>query len=283
MNLCKVCAGMILVIIILIMIPLSGITASSPKVLKLATTTSMYDTGLLGYLIPAFEKDNNVDVHVLSVGSGMALDMGRRGEVDVLIAHSPADEKTFMYQGYGKERKQFAHNYFVIVGPANDPAGIKGMSAPEAMKRIALKKSPFVSRGDRSGTHMMEMELWNKSGVTKPDSTSSWYMETGTGQAESLNTANEKQAYMLCDIGTFLNNHKYMNLVLLVDKDPMLVNNYDVITVNPTKNPFVNYDMAKKFADYLTSPDVQRKIGEYGKKEFGRPLFYPELEVEIAG
>ncbi|MCD1295528.1 ABC transporter permease [Methanocella sp. CWC-04] len=263
--------------IMLVLIPMSGITASNPQVLRLATTTSMQDTGLLNQVIPAFEKEHNVKVNVIPVGSGEALRMGAKGDVDVLIAHSPKEERTFMDEGYGKDTKQIAHNYFVIVGPKNDPAGIKGMSAAKAFEKLARSNSEFVSRGDRSGTHMKEMEMWDQSGATRPSTLSAWYMETGKGMADTLRKASDEQAYTLTDIGTFLNERKNLNLGLLVDADKTLENKYDIITVNPAKHPDVNYDMAKTFMDYMASPEVQQKIGEFGKKEYGRPLFYPEL------
>lgn len=250
------------------------------QTLKLATTTSVNDSGLLGYILPEFEKQNNVKVQILSAGSGQAIAYGASGDVDVLIVHSPAAEKTFMDQGHGWNKTQVAHNFYVIVGPASDPAGIKGLNATEAYSKIAEKQVPFVARQDASGTDSKNKDIWNKSSLKAVPSnkTNSWYIGTGTGMGDTLRLANEKQAYTLSDISTYLSLQKNLGLVVLVENDPsMLINKYDVIAVNQTEYPSVNYPMAKKLVDYLTSQSCQQKIAEYGQAQYGRPLFYADL------
>lgn len=275
-----------------IALPLSGCTSpagnatatplpsTAPATLKLATTTSVNDSGLLSYILPDFEKQNNVKVQVLSAGSGQAIAYGASGDVDVLIVHSPAAEKTFMDQGHGWNKTQIAHNFYVIVGPASDPAGIKGMNATQAYAAIAAKQSPFVARVDASGTDTKNKDIWNKSslGAVPSNKTSSWYIATGSGMGDTLRMANEKQAYTLSDISTFLALQKSIDLVVLVENDPnTLINKYDVIAVNQTEYPSVNYPMAKKLIDYLMSQPTQQKIAEYGQAQYGRPLFFADL------
>lgn len=251
--------------------------APQAQVLRLATTTSMQDTGLLDYILTDFENANNANVEYTAVGSGQAMALGKSGDVDILIVHSPKAEDDFMAAGYGWNRTQFAHNYFVIVGPANDPAGIKGLNASQGFARIALSNSTFVSRGDLSGTHMKELEIWNASGVVKPTNQTSWYKETGMGQADSLRMANEIQGYLLSDISSYMKNQGNLSLVVLVDNDPKLINKYDLIAINQTMYPHVNYPMAKKFIEYMTSQETQQKIADYGKGQYGKPLFTADL------
>jgi tungstate transport system substrate-binding protein len=253
-------------------------TAVPMQTLKLATTTSVNDSGLLNYILPDFEKENNVNVKVLSAGSGQALAYGASGDVDVLIVHSPSLEKTFMDEGHGWNKTQFAHNFYVIVGPASDPAGIKGLNATQAYAKIAEVQASFVARGDNSGTDTKNMDIWNKSGYGVPSSSDSWYSVTGSGMGDTLRMASEKQAYTLSDISTFLALQKNLDLVVLVENDPTtLINKYDVIAVNQTEYPSVNYQMAMKFIDYLKGQQAQQKIAEYGETQYGRPLFYADL------
>lgn len=253
----------------------------APQVLKVATTTSVNDSGLLGYILPDFEKANNVQVQVLSAGSGQAIAYGASGDVDVLIVHSPAAEKTFMDQGHGWNKTQIAHNFYVIVGPASDPAGIRGMTnATQAYAAIAAKNATFVARVDASGTDSKNKDIWNKSSLKAVPSnkTNTWYIATGSGMGDTLRMASEKQAYTLSDISTFLAQPKNLDLVVLVESDPVtLINKYDVIAVNQTEFPSVNYPMAKKFIEYLTSQPTQQKIAEYGQAQYGRPLFFADL------
>ncbi|MDI6898110.1 substrate-binding domain-containing protein [Methanocella conradii] len=279
---------MISILVVVLLVPLSGCTSTSPSVsptvttevqtLRLATTTSVQDTGLLAYLLPEFEKENNVKVQVIAKGSGEALKLGETGDVDVLIVHSPAAEDAFMAAGHGWNRTQIAHNYFVIVGPASDPAGIKGLNATEAFKKIYAANATFVSRGDNSGTASKEKDLWNKTGIKQPDNkTYAWYKSTGAGMADTLRMADQLQGYTLSDKGTYLKFQKDLSLVILADNSTDMLNKYDVIAVNQTQHPYVKYDLAKKLVDYLASQPVQQKIGEYGVKDYGVPLFYPDL------
>ncbi|HEY3374963.1 MAG TPA: substrate-binding domain-containing protein [Candidatus Aquicultor sp.] len=250
--------------------------ARSEKVLILATTTSTKDTGLLDYLLPIFKKKTGITVKSIAVGSGQALTMGQRGDADVLLVHSPAQEKTFMSKGYGKTRKDVMYNYFVIIGPKNDPAKVK--TAPDALtafKRIAAAKAKFVSRGDNSGTNTKELGFWKAAGATP---SGSWYMKTGQGMAATIRIANEKNAYTLTDEGTYLVQKKSISLELLLKKTKDLKNQYGVITVNPAKHSFVNYNGAVRFSDFLTSREGQRLIGSYGTKKYGKTLFVPNAK-----
>jgi len=268
--------------LVAIAIPLSGCTdqgGNATQTLMLATTTSVNDSGLLNYLLPDFERANNVDVQVISAGSGQAIAYGASGDVDVLIVHSPKDEKTFMEQGHGWNRTQLAHNFYVIVGPASDPAGISGLNATRAYAKIAEKNATFVARVDGSGTDKKNQDIWTASGVGVPSNkTATWYVATGSGMGDALRMASEKDAYILSDISTYLSLKKNLDLVVLVEDDPsILINKYNVIAVNQTEYPSVNYPMARKFIDYLASQEAQQKIAEYGNEQYGRPLFYADL------
>ncbi len=251
--------------------------------LKVATTTSLYDTGLWGYLEPMFEKKYNVELDVLYAGSGKALELGRRGDVDVITVHAKAHEEKFVAEGYGVKRIPFAYNYFLIVGPENDPAGIKGISPEDAFKKLVEKgkASPadvkFVSRGDGSGTHTMEEAIWQSVGYTYDQvrQAGSWYIEAGGGMGPTLVMASEKSAYTLTDIGTFVTFKGKLSLVPLVEKGDILLNVYSVIAVNPEKIKGVNNDMANRLIEFLTSQEIQDLIGKYGVKEYGIQSFTP--------
>lgn len=256
----------------------SGAEPLTPKArVRVATTTSLYDTGLWGYLEPLFEQKYNVELDVLYAGSGIALEYGKRGDVDVITVHSRADEEKFIADGYGLKRTVFAYNYFVVVGPANDPAGIKGLTPEDAFKKLATTgASPFISRGDNSGTHSKEKAIWKSVGLDyETIKKSPWYVEAGKGMGPTLLHASEKQGYTLSDIGTFLAYKGKLDLVNLLDKGNILLNVYTVIPVNPEKNPTVNLKMANNMVDFLTSPEIQELIGKYGTKEYGQPLFTP--------
>ena len=248
--------------------------APATKELILATTTSTQDSGLLDVLIPAFEKQTGYTVKTVAVGTGQALKMGQDGNADVLLVHAPASEKTYMEGGFGAERFLVMHNDFIIVGPASDPAGLKGMtSALDAFKKIAAATAPFVSRGDDSGTNKAELALWKQAGITPEGA---WYIETGQGMGATLKIASEKAAYTLTDRATYLANKGDLSLEILVEGDNVLLNVYHVITVNPAKWPKVNVEGAKAFAQWLISPDTQKMIGEFGKDKFGQSLFTPD-------
>jgi tungstate transport system substrate-binding protein len=262
--------------------PTATPTPAPKETLMLATTTSMQDTGLLDYLKPYFDSQYNADLKWTSVGSGQALALGRSGDVDVMIVHSPAAEKTFIDEGYGWNRTTFAHNFFVIVGPANDPAGIHGMTnASQAFQKIRDAKATFVSRGDESGTHVKEKDIWKSTATgTVPSNVSdaSWYKTTGMGQADSLRMSEQMQAYMLSDLSTFMKNQKNLTLVIHVESDPgILINKYSLIAINNTRHTHANYDMAMNFIEFMTSQETQQKISTYGQDKYGKPLFYADL------
>lgn len=240
----------------------------------LATTTSTVDTGLLDELVPVFERQTGYRVVTLSLGSGQALAVGARGEADVLLVHSPDAEAAFMQAGHGVERRLVMHNDFVLVGPASDPARVRGVpSAVEALRRIAAAKAPFVSRGDQSGTHALELKLWGQAGI-RPEG--GWYIESGTGMGQTLQIADERNGYTLSDRGTYLALRRALHLEVLLEGDPVLRNIYHVILVDPAKNGRINAAGARAFADFLTGADGQRRIGEFGRDRFGQPLFVPD-------
>ena len=246
--------------------------------LQVATTTSLYDTGLWGYLEPMFEEKHDVELDVLYAGTGIALEYGRRGDVDVITVHAKSREQKFIAEGYGVKRVPFAYNYFLVVGPSADPAGIKGMSPEDALRKLEQTSAGvFISRGDDSGTHSKEKSLWEGAGL-KYDAirgAKEWYIEAGRGMGPTLLMASEKQAYTLVDMGTFLAFKGKVDLVPIVDKGSMLLNVYSAIAVDPDKNPKVSYEMANNLIDFLTSPEIQGLIGDYGTKQYGMRLFTP--------
>ncbi len=257
------------------MLAASPVCAADQKNLILATTTSTQDTGLLDVLNPLFEKKTGFFVKTIAVGSGQAMAMGAKGEADVLLVHSQAAEKKFMAEGNGVSRKLVMHNDFIIVGPAADPAGIKGMkSAAEAFKQIAAKGAVFMSRGDNSGTHAKEKDVWKAAGINPEGQ--KFYQQTGLGMGQTLSVAAEKKTYTLADRGTYLALKKNLGLDILVEGDKVLLNVYHVIDVNPTKFPKVNAHGAKAFADFMVSKEVQAIISKFGVDKFGSPLFFPD-------
>ena len=244
--------------------------------LRVATTTSLYDTGLWGYLEPMFEEEYNVEVDVMYAGTGKAIEYGQRGDVDVITVHSKSRELAFVADGYGIERIPFAYNYFLIVGPESDPAGIKGMLPEEAFEKLMSTGSgSFVSRGDDSGTHGKEKAIWAEAGYeyAEVQSAGDWYIEAGTGMGPTLTMASEKQAYTLTDMGTYLAYKGKVDLVPIVDKGSILLNVYSVLVVNPDKVAVKNVEMAQKLADFLVSPKIQDIIDNYGLKQYGMHLF----------
>ena len=253
--------------------------------LKVATTTSLYDTGLWGYLEPMFEEEYNVEVDVLSLGSGAAFEYAKRGDVDALTIHDKPNELKFVADGYGVERVPFAYNYFLIVGPADDPAGIEDLSPEDAFKKLFETQSgSFVSRGDNSGTHSKEKAIWQAAGydyatVQESDwakSEDGGYIEAGAGMGQVLMMANNERAYTLTDMGTYLSFKSKLELVPIVDEGSILLNVYSVIAVNPEKVTTVkNFEMANNLIGFLTSAEIQKLIGNYGVKEYGLQLFIP--------
>jgi len=252
-------------------------SAKSPATtLVLATTTSTQDTGLLDVLLPAFEKQTRIQVKAIAVGSGEALAMGRRGDADVLLVHSKAAEDVFMAEGHGFARFDVMHNDFVLMGPATDPARVRGADAVEAFRRIATAAAPFVSRGDRSGTHVKEQGLWKQAGV-EPEG-QAWYASAGQGMGETARIASEKQAYALIDRGTWLAMAAGLDLPLLCEGGDDLLNSYRVIVVDPAKHPQAHVLEAWAFAKWLVSPATQKRIGEFGRAKYGRSLFVPDAK-----
>ncbi|MGF7117595.1 extracellular solute-binding protein [Methanobacterium oryzae] len=253
--------------------------------LRISTTTSLEDTGLLKEVEAAFEKKYpGVDVQIVSGGTGIALQYGERGDVDLMLVHDKKREQEFIKNGTGTNRTEFAYNYFWIVGPADDPAGIKGLNATAAFAKIAEmgEQNPdqvkFVSRGDDSGTHSREKKIWNDSGVGYKNVTNaSWYIESGKGMGDTLVLANEKNAYTITDSGTFLAYTKESKIQLtpLVTSGKALLNIYTAIPINPDVHPKTNIDAAQDFIDFLVSPEGQEIIGNYGKAKYGQPLFTP--------
>jgi tungstate transport system substrate-binding protein len=273
-----------LIFILLLFAALLAVGCGSAKPanpdLILATTTSTQDSGLLDVLVPMFEEQTGYVVKTIAVGTGQALAMGQEGNADVLLVHAPTSEKEFMANGFGADRRLVMHNDFVVVGPDEDPAGIRGMAtAVEAFQKIAASGAVFVSRGDDSGTHKMELGLWDKAG--EPPS-SSFYLESGQGMGATLTISSEKNAYTLTDRATYLANRDHLFLDILIEGDPALLNVYHVITVNPEKWKDVNAEGAIAFAAFMVSNDTQKVIGEFGVEKFGQPLFFPDADKTAA-
>jgi tungstate transport system substrate-binding protein len=241
--------------------------------LTLATTTSTQDSGLLDVLLPLFKEQTGIEVKAVAVGTGQALELGRRGDADVLMVHDPAGERKFMDEGHGALRREFMFNDFVLVGSAQDPAGVKNIeSITDAFRRVASRQALFVSRGDESGTHEKEKAIWQRAGV-RPGG--DWYIQAGAGMGQVLRVASEKKAYTLTDRGTFLTLREGLDLMLLCAGDVLLVNQYSVIVVNQEKHPHVRVEAARKFADFLLSREGQKTIADFGKDRFGQALFFP--------
>ena len=252
---------------------------------KIATTTSLYDTGLWYHLEPIFEEYANVEMDIIYAGTGIALEYGRRGDVDAVIVHDKAAEDKFIDEGYGINRRNFGYNFFLIAGPESDPAGIKGLTATEAFKKIydmgvsEPDSVKFVSRGDNSGTHSKEKAIWKAAGFNYEDIQGSgdWYVEAGKGMGPTLLMANEMQAYVLADISTYLSYTKMnpLDITILVEQDAIFLNVYAAIAINPEKIPTAKIDIANKFINWLMSAQVQDILATYGLEEYGRSLFNP--------
>ncbi len=261
----------------------SGAHAAEGERLKLATTTSLQDTGLLDKIKEKFDEKYNVSLDVVSGGTGIALQYGERGDVDVLIVHDKPRELKFIEDGQGLERRCIAYNYFYVVGPKDDPAGIKGMNASQALAAIMTRGEAdpasvmFVSRGDNSGTHAREKLLWKNAGLNYSlvNSSGPWYVDAGQGMGATLNIANEKQAYTLSDMSTFMAYQGNLTLVPLIGGGDDLLNVYVAMAVNPEKHPDVNCALANEFINYLVSDEGQDLIASYGMEKYGKPLFSP--------
>jgi len=256
----------------------TAVTSGTPQNtnLLLISTTSTQDSGLLDVLLPAFTEKTGYNVQLVAVGSGQALKIGAEGNADIILLHSPAAEKQFMADGFGIDRRLVMHNDFVLVGPSADPAGIRGKSPLEALDEIFASRATFVSRGDESGTHVKELALWKNAELDPAGE--DWYLETGQGQGATLSIASEKSGYAITDRGTFLAYKSNVDLEILVEGDPFLLNVYHVITVNPERWPNVNLEGAKAFADFVTSPQGQKIIGEFGMDKYRQQLFVPDAD-----
>ena len=258
------------VILLLITIVLLSFPLTAAERIRMATTTSTENSGLLYALLPPFEERFDVKVDVIAVGTGKALKLGENGDVDVVLVHARQAENEFVRKGFGVNRRDVMYNDFVIAGPASDPAGIRGKDAVKALMRIALRKSLFASRGDDSGTHKNERRLWETAGI-RPSG--KWYIETGQGMGLTLQIADEKGAYLLADRGTFIAYEKKVDLVILCQSDKRLFNPYGIIAVNPARHPHARYVHAMALIGWMTSPEGQKTIGDF-KKE-GKILFHP--------
>jgi len=281
--------GIMIVLLAVCALPVSAQEAADPGVLRIATTTSLYDTGLLDELEDMYENISDVDVQIIAQGTGQALDTARRGDVDLVTVHSPGLEEEFITEGYGINQRCFAYNNFLIVGPASDPAGIANMTPEEAFEAIYVAGTEgtegviFVSRGDDSGTHNREQQIWETAGYNYTEEiqdSGPWYLETGSGMGDTLTVANQKSAYTLSDIGTYLAFQDQIDLVELVTEGDQLLNRYSAIAVSPEMAPGVNIDEANNFINWIISDDTKAFIGEFGVEEFGQPLFVPLYEPE---
>ena len=256
---------------------LAGPAVTQEKSIVAASTTSTQDSGLFEYLLPIFQQKTGIGVKVIAQGTGQALDTGRRGDADVVFVHAKSAEEKFLAEGQGVKRNPVMYNDFVLIGPKGDPAGIKGKDIATALKAIKEKQASFVSRGDRSGTHMAELALWNRdSGIDIDKEKGSWYKSIGQGMGAALNMASASNAYVLSDRGTWLSFKNRGDLQILVEGDKRLFNQYGVILVNPAKHPTVKKELGQEFIDWLLSPEGQRAIANY--KVNGEQLFYPNAD-----
>jgi len=289
----------VLPLLLCLYLSLTAQVCAAGKVLKMSTTTSTQSSGLLDILLPAFEKDTGIRIKVMAKGTGAAIRDGMDGNVDIILVHAKEREEQFVAEGYGVKRYAVMHNDFVLVGPPSDPAGIRGMhDAVAALKKIATAAVPFVSRGDDSGTHIREQALWQSTGLAmektnrtivkkgakkkvysiRPEGSGSWYLSIGQGMGKTLTYTDEKQIYTLSDRGTFI-KYKYgktpaLELEVLCEGDPRLVNSYGIIPVNPARHPHVKIALAQQFVTWITSARGQQLIGDY--RLVGKQLFYPD-------
>jgi tungstate transport system substrate-binding protein len=251
-----------------------GPAQAQDRFITVASTTSTEQSGLFGFLLPVFEKESGIKVRVVALGTGQALDLARRGDADVVFVHAKAAEEKFVAEGHGVKRFPVMYNDFVLIGPKGDPAKVAGgRDIVEALKKIRSSQAPFVSRGDRSGTHMAELDLWKASGIDLEQAKGPWYRDTGQGMGPALNTAASMNAYVLADRATWLAFRNRGDLAILVEGDRRLYNQYGVILVNPDRHPTVKKDLGQRFVDWVTSPAGQKAIADY--KINGEQLFFP--------
>jgi len=261
---------------------LSTPASAQEKSIVVSSTTSTQDSGLFGHILPLFKEKTGIDVKVIAQGTGQALDTGRRGDADVVFVHAKSAEEKFVAEGEGVKRHPVMYNDFVLIGPKSDPAGVKGMKdVAKAFQTIKEKQAPFISRGDRSGTHIAELAIWNKdAGIDIEKDKGSWYKSIGQGMGAALNTAGASNAYVLSDRGTWLSFKNKGDLQILVEGDKRLFNQYGVILVNPAKHPNVKKELGQQFIDWLISPEGQKAIADY--KINGEQLFYPNANDNSA-
>jgi tungstate transport system substrate-binding protein len=252
--------------------------AGADRSIVVASTTSTQDSGLFGYLLPLFKQKTGIEVKVIAQGTGQALDTARRGDADVVFVHAKPQEEKFLAEGYGVKRFDVMYNDFVLIGPKSDPAGIKGKDIETALKTIKEKAAPFVSRGDRSGTHVAELALWKLAGIDIATAKGAWYREIGQGMGAALNTANAMGAYVLSDRGTWISFRNRGDLQSVVEGDKRLFNQYGVMLVNPEKYPHVKREDGQAFIDWLISPEGQATIANY--KIEGQQLFFPDAQTK---
>lgn len=261
-------------LLLICILALFAVQLHAETVLRMSTTTSTADSGLLEVLNPPFEKQHGVRIDVIAVGTGKALKLGENGDVDVVFVHAPKSEEEFVKAGYGVDRQAVMHNDFVLLGPKADPAGVKNASSPQqALQKIAAAGAPFISRGDDSGTHKKEQQLWAAAGV-KPQG--AWYISAGQGMGAVLRMADDKQAYTLADRGTYISYQGKIDLAILNEGDPALFNPYHIMAVNPQRYSHAQYELAKHYIHYVTGPEGQALIADY--KMAGQQLFFPDAQ-----
>jgi tungstate transport system substrate-binding protein len=254
----------------------SAPVTAEDRSIVVASTTSTQDSGLFGYLLPIFKAKTGIEVKVIAQGTGQALDTARRGDADVVFVHAKAQEEKFLAEGFGVRRFDVMYNDFVLIGPRRDPAGVKGKDVAAALKAIQEKNAPFVSRGDRSGTHSAELALWKQAGIDISGSKGPWYREIGQGMGAALNTASAMNGYVLSDRGTWISFKNRGDLEIAVEGDKRLFNQYGVMLVNPAKYPTVKKELGQTFVDWLVSPEGQAAIANY--KIDGQQLFFPDAD-----
>ncbi len=257
-------------------VTINASAAAEDRSIVVASTTSTQDSGLFGYLLPIFKARTGIEVKVIAQGTGQALDTGRRGDADVVFVHAKAQEEKFLAEGFGVKRFDVMYNDFVLIGPKGDPAGIKGRDIETALRTIKAKGAPFVSRGDRSGTHTAELALWKNAGIDIAASKGDWYREIGQGMGAALNMASATDAYVLSDRGTWISFRNRGDLEIVVEGDKRLFNQYGVMLVNPEKYPTVKKELGQTFVDWLISPEGQAAIAGY--RIGGQQLFFPDAE-----
>ena len=267
----------VLVLALLAAVGSARVAWAQEKFITVASTTSTEQSGLFGFILPIFEKSTGINVHVVALGTGQALDVGRRGDADVVFVHDEAAERKFIAEGHGVERRRVMYNDFVLIGPKGDPAkSAGGKDVLAALKKIEAARAPFVSRADNSGTHAAELRYWKMAGIDIAAHKGPWYKETGSGMGPALNTASSMGAYILADRGTWLAFKNRGDLTILVEGDKRLFNQYGVMLVNPAKHPHVKKDLGQTFVDWVVSPNGQRAIAQYTIN--GQQFFFPNAK-----